>query len=140
MVTKREKNRIILSQEQQERMAQQSAQKIQQFANELSQVQSRRLELTGSLLTAHVTKHGIRDTTPADVKACVEMAHAAVEADSLQKWTGIKALFAELGVHGPQPHLEWAAKKVGIVLFEEQAEDAPLIVSPGAEDVLKVIQ
>lgn len=136
MTTKNEKKRIFVTQEQQERMAAQSAQKIQAFANELSQVQSRRLELTGGLLTAHVTKHGLRDTTPADVQSAVLLAGEAVRLDSVQKWTGIAALFAELGVEGPQPHLEWAAKQVGVVMFPDAkpAEPERLVsLATGAE-------
>lgn len=113
-----EKRLIQLTQEQEERMAAQSAQKIQAFVGELAQVQSRRCEVMVALLSSHVTKAGIQDVSDADVEACLRVAHKAVEADSRQKWADLKAMFSELGVHGPQPHLEWAAKRVGVELFE----------------------
>ncbi len=118
MTTKNEKRRIILTKEQEEKMAAQSAERVQAFANELGQVQSRRLELTTLIIQAEVTKNGAASMTPEVVAKCSEVARATIEGDSLQKWTDIKALFAELGVHGPQAHLEWAAKRVGVTLFE----------------------
>ncbi len=132
------KKLIHLTKEMEEKMAQQSAQKIQSFANELAQVQSRRLELTTLLLQAEVTRSGIASVTETEISKCVKVARDAIEADSLQKWTDIAALFAELEVHGPQPHLEWAAKRVGVTLFEELPEE-PLIQPITTDELAKVV-
>lgn len=136
------KRLIHISKEQEERMAAQSAQKIQAFAAEAAQVQGRRCELMGALLVAHVQDSGVPGSThdmEIVVERCRNLAHIAVDADSRQKWTDLKALFLELGVEGPQPHLEWAAKQVGVTLFDEPAEE-PLVQLATVEGVEKVIQ
>lgn len=133
------KRLIHISKEQEERMAAQSAQKIQAFAAEAAQVQGRRCELMGALLVAHVGKVGIDKLTDTDVETCRKTADLAVDLDSKQKWTGLKALFLELGVEGPQPHLEWAAKQVGVTLFDPPAEES-LVQLATVEAVEKVIQ
>lgn len=122
-----EKRLIHLTREQEERIAAQSAQKIQAFVNELNQVQARRCEVMTGLLIAHVTHHGVADIGPDAVEKCQKLAHALVDADARQKWSDLKGVFAELGIKGPQPHLEFAAKRVGVILFDElvDAELAP---------------
>lgn len=125
-----EKRMIQLTREQEERMAAQSAQKIQAFANELAQVQSRRCELAAALLTAHVTLRGLDGTPMIFVASARQLATEAIREDSAQKWGAIKAMFAELGVEGPQPHLEWAAMQVGVKLFDPPPEK-PLIQPVG---------
>lgn len=134
------KRLIHISKEQEERMAAQSAQKIQAFAAEAAQVQGRRCELMGALLVAHVTENGLPSNDfEGVVESARKLAHIAVDADSRQKWNDLKALFLELGVEGPQPHLEWAAKQVGVTLFDEPAEE-PLVQLATVEGVEKVIQ
>lgn len=132
------KRMIHLSEEQEKRMAEQAAGRIQSFANELAQVQSRRCELMAALLTAHVTKVGVDKLLDTDVMACSKAANLAIEADSFQKWTDIKAMFAELKIPGPQPHLEWAAKRVGVTLFDPVEEES-LIHPPTVDELVKVV-
>ncbi len=140
-VKKFEKRLIHLSKEQQEKMAAQSAQKIQAFIGEASQVQSRRFELASALLIAHVTKSGITETAADVVEQCRAVAALAVDADAKQKWSDLKVLFVEMGVAGPQPHLEWAAKQVGVTLFDEPVEEeGASIIVPATPEQVKVIQ
>lgn len=133
--------RIILSREQEERHAAQAVQKVQAFVNEANNIQARRCEVMVALLTAHVTHAGARSgalgggTTQADVDRCRELAHYAVQEDAKQKFSDLKQLFAELGIKGPQPHLEWAAKTVGVTLFDE-----PQLVQPVTAQGVEVIQ
>lgn len=110
-----EKRLIHLSKEQEERMAQQKQQTIQNFVNELNQVQARRFELGSALMISQAQYGGVESV---DVDACRAKAYTAVEADAKQKWALLKALFAEMGVQGPVPSLEWAARQCGIELFE----------------------
>jgi hypothetical protein len=129
MTTKNEKKRIILSQAQRENMAAQSHQKNQAFVGELNMVQSRRFEVGVALLAAHVTAKGAAATSLEDLQQCRHLAEQFVQLDAVQKWTGLKALAAEVGIEGPQPHLEWAAKQVGVELFEQPS----LILAPDVE-------
>ena len=114
MTTKNQKRRIIITKEQEEKMAAMSAQKIQAFLGELAQVQSRRVDLLSLIVSAQVTHGGIGAVNFEETFA---LAKSLVDADSRQKWTELAALFAEMAVEGPQPHLEWAAAKVGVELF-----------------------
>lgn len=125
-MTKNEKKRIILSQAQRESMAAQSAQKIQAFCSELAQVQSRRFDISNLIISAQVQFAGVDSVDTAKVRA---LAQKLVDEDSTQKWSDLRALFAEMGVEGPQPHLKWAAKQVGVTLFPE----ASLILAPDVE-------
>jgi len=126
MTTKNEKKRIILSQAQRENMAAQSAQKIQAFCSELAQVQSRRFDISNLVISAQVQFGGVDSV---DVEKVRALSQKLVDMDSKQKWSDLKALFEEMGVEGPQPHLEWAAKQVGVQLFES----ASLILAPDVE-------
>ncbi len=128
-----QKRLIQLSKEQEERMAAQSVQKIQAFVNEASQIQSRRCEVAIGLLAAHVTARGIGATSNEDAVRCKELAEFIVEADARQKFTDLKKLFVELKINGPQPHLEWAAKQVGVTLFDEPAAAERLIIEATVE-------
>lgn len=132
-----EKRMIHLSKEQEERIAAQSVQKIQAFIGEAAQIQSRRCEVMVALLSAAVTRDGVDKV---NVEKCRALAHEAVDADSRQKWTDLKALFAELAINGPQPHLEWAARQVGVVLFDNPPEEPNLIQPATTTDLSKVIQ
>lgn len=134
-----DKRLIHLTKEQEERMAAQSVQKIQAFVGEAAQVQGRRCEVMVALLTAHVTKKGIRSLQPKDIEACRQAAHIAVEADCRQKFSDLKSLFKELGITGPQPHLEWAAKQVGVTLFD-LPPPTPIVQPVTVQDASKVIQ
>lgn len=138
MTTKNTKRLIHLSKEQEEKMAAQSAQKIQAFIGEANQIQARRCEVMVALLAAEVTKNGVAATTEVEVEKARTLAHLAVDADARQKWNDLKKLFVELGVHGPQPHLEWAAKQLGITLFDEPAESEGVIIEATAAEVAKV--
>jgi len=126
MTTKNEKRRIILSKEQEEKHAAQSAQKIQAYCSELAQTQSRRCDLLGLIVSAQVTHGGVSSVIVDDVE---KLANTLERNNSRTKWTELRALFAEMGVEGPQPHLEWAAKQVGVQLFET----ASLILAPPVE-------
>lgn len=136
-----EKRLIHVTKEQEERMAQQAHAKVQAYVNELNQMQARRFELATALLIADATKNGLgyTDGGAAVVETARSVASAMVEADAKQKWEGLKALFAELSVPGPQDALEWAAKQVGVTLFDVLPE-APesLIVAPTIEAIEKV--
>lgn len=132
-----EKRLIQLTREQEERMAAQSVQKVQTFVSEAAQIQSRRCEFLVTIVNAQVMYGGVDSV---DLAACHLLANQAVEVDARQKWADLKALFTELGIHGPQPHLEWAAKQVGVTLFEALPEAPMLITQPSTEDILKVVQ
>ncbi len=129
MVTKNEKRRIILSKEQEEKHAAMSAQKAQAFVGELNMIQARRYETALTLLGAQVTHAGVASTTIEDVAKCRTLADELIRADAVQKWTGLKTLAAAVGIEGPQPHLEWAARQVGVQLFE----DSSPILAPDVE-------
>ena len=126
---KKEEKRIILSQAQREQMAEQSGQRNQRFVGELNMIQSRRFECALTLLGAHVTAKGVGEVTVADVEKCRTLAAALVQADAVQKWSGFRDMAEEVGIEGPQPHLEWAAKQVGVVLWEPDEEES-MILSP----------
>lgn len=137
------KKRLIhVTKEQEERMAQQAHAKVQAYVNELNQIQARRFELATALLIADVTKNGLGVTSQVKdlaVSTARELAAEMVEADAKQKWEGLKALFVELAVPGPQDALEWAAKQVGVTLFDVLPEEPDnLIVEPTIADVAKV--
>lgn len=133
-----EKRLIHVTREQEEKMATQRIQGIQQFVGEAAQIQARRCEMTMALLTAHATRNGIGGTSAADAEACRQLAHLVVDSDSRQKWTDLKALFVELGVRGPQPHLEWSAKQCGVVLFDEPVQSIVQEATPA--ELLSVVQ
>ncbi len=126
MVTKNQKRLIHVTKEQEEKMAQQSAQKIQAYCSELAQVQSRRFDISNLIISAQVQFAGVDSVDVDKVRA---LSQKLVDDDSRAKWTDLKALFAEMGVEGPQPHLEWAAKQVGVTLFEAPG----LILAPPVE-------
>lgn len=126
MTTKNEKRRIIITKEQEEKMSAQSAQKIQAFLTELAQTQSRRCDLLGLIVSAQVTHGGVASVIVDDVE---KLADVLERNNSKTKWTELRALFAEMGVEGPQPHLEWAAKQVGVRLFEAPG----IIIAPPVE-------
>lgn len=137
----KKRSNIIVPAEFQQKQADRDAAKIQAFSNELGQVQSRRLELNTMLLQAAVTRDGLpnsEEQAALMTKAAMTLARNTIEADCREKWTAIRDLFAELKFEGPQPHLEWAAKKVGVQLFDEESR----IIQPN-EDLpagVKVIQ
>jgi hypothetical protein len=138
MAKRRSDRKIIVPAEFQQKQADRDAAKIQAFSNELGQVQSRRLELTTLLLQAAVTRDGLpgsRDEMERVAAAASDLARWAIERDCMEKWTALRDLFAELDFEGPQPHLEWAAKKVGVTLFEESR-----ILQPTEVEAPKVIQ
>lgn len=129
---KKEEKRIILSQAQREKMAEETGAKNQRFLGELNMIQSRRFECALTLLGAHVTRNGAMATTSEDVEQCRKLADALVQADAVQKWSGFKALAKEVGIEGPQPHLEWAAAQVGVEIFDPP-EPESLIIAPTIE-------
>lgn len=133
-----EKRLIHLSKEQEEKIASQKHQMIQNFVNELNQVQSRRFELGSALMISQAQYGGVESV---DVEGCRMKAQDAVDADAKQKWAGLKSLFAEMGVRGPIPALEWAAKQCGVTLFDPLPE-APLVevAKLDIESLSKVIQ
>ncbi len=137
---KKEEKRIILSEAQRQNMAEQSSQRAQRFLGELNMIQSRRFEVALTLLGAHVTGKGAAATTNEDIAKVRALADELIRADAVQKWTGFRDMAEEVGIEGPQPHLEWAAKQVGVVIWEPEEEES-LILSP---DILtsegKVIQ
>lgn len=140
MTTATTKRRLIqISKEQEERMAAQAHAKAQAFTNEANMIQARRCEVMVALMSAETTKNGIDALTPERIEACRQAAHRAVDADAKQKFTDLKALFKHVGLTGPQPHLSWAAAQVGVELFDPE-EDAPLIIEPTPEQLVKVIQ
>ena len=67
-----------------------------------------------------------------------------VAADGTQKFEGLKSLFVELGVNGPIPALEWAAKQAGVTLFDvlpEAPEPMVKLAEPlNIEELTKVVQ
>lgn len=141
--------KIILTREQKERHAAQAVQKIQAFVNEANNIQSRRCEVMVALLTAHVQHAGARrsalgfgGTSKEDVDHCRLLAHYAVEEDAKEKFNDLKTLFAELGIQGPQPHLEWAAAQVGITLFDQPAPpaDEPKLIQPATIQAVPELQ
>ncbi len=114
-------------------MAAQSAQKIQAFCSELAQVQSRRFDISNLVISAQVQFGGVDSV---DLDKVRELSQRLVDEDSRQKWRDLKALFKEMGVEGPQPHLEWAAKQVGIELFDAPSPIlAPQIVTTEGEAI-----
>lgn len=134
----KKRSSIIVPSEIKQKMADRDAGKIQAFTNELGQVQSRRLELTTMLLQAAVTHSGLPKTdveATALAKEAAFLANEAVALDCREKWSALRDLFAEMKFEGPQPHLEWAAKQVGVTLFEESE-----ILEPSADEIAKVIQ
>lgn len=139
MVTRNTKRLIQISREQEERMAAQAHQKAQAFTNEANMIQARRCEIMVALMAAETTKNGVASLTPERIEQCRQAAHVAVDKDANQKFSDLKLLFKECGLSGPQPHLEWAARQVGVQLFDPE-EDAPLIVEPTPEQLVKVIQ
>ncbi len=133
MTTKNQKRLIHVTKEQEERMAAQSAQKIQAYCSELAQVQSRRFDISNLVISAQVQHGGVASV---DVDAVRALSQKLVDDDSRQKWADLKALFVEMGVEGPQPHLEWAAKQVGIDLFEKPSPIlGPQIVTSEGETI-----
>jgi len=135
-----QKRLIQLSREQEERMAQQSVQKIQAFVGEANNVQARRCEVMVALLSAHTQHVGIQAVTTEDVATCKKAADLAVELDARQKFEELKRLFVELGIAGPQPHLEWAARQVGVTLFDEQPDEAPHVLPAVAQGAPGAVQ
>ncbi len=117
------KRSIILTKEQEEKIAQQNHQAIQNYVNELNQVQARRFELGSALLiSAHTGSIGDTFDPDALVTQCRATAEKMVAADMTQKFEGLKSLFRELDVRGPIPALEWAAKQAGVTLFDALPE------------------
>ncbi len=138
------KRLIQLSREQEEKMAAQAAQKVQNFVQEAAMIQGRRCEVMVALLAAQVTHAGVDALSESAIEKCRLAAHLAVAADARQKWSDLKLLFEELGINGPQPHLEWAAKQAGVTLFDAQPEESPIIqvtaVLPSNDELTKVVQ
>lgn len=130
---KHEQRRIILTKEQEAKIADQAQAHVQRYTNELSQVQARRVDLFSLILSAAVQNKGTLSN--AEVDRCHEIATYAVELDSRQKWTDLKEMLREQGVSGPQPHLEWAARKVGVDLFDAPSPiiAAPVLVTEGGD-------
>ncbi len=136
MTTKNEKKRIILSNEQRQKMADESAAYHQRFTGELNMVQSRRFEAALTLLGASVTKNGAAATTEADVEKCRALADQLVHSDAVQKWNGFRAMVVDLSMEGPQPHLEWAARQVGVELFPPESPIlSPTIITSEGESI-----
>lgn len=117
-----QKRSIILTKEQEEKIAQQNHQAIQNYVNEMNQVQSRRLELASGILVASMTGGWTPNNVEDHVAICRKTADALVNADCAERFTRLKALFEELGVRGPIPALEWGAKQAGVTLFDPLPE------------------
>ena len=139
-----QKRLIHVTKEQEERMARQSHERIQNFVNELNQMQARRFELTSGIVLASVTRDGLpggETDRVAMVNEARALANQVVESDAKQKWEALKSLFVELNVPAPQPPLEWAAKQVGVTLFDVLPEEPEaMIVAPSTEELIKVTQ
>ena len=139
------KRSIILTKEQEEKIAQQNHQAIQNYVSELNQAQARRFELSSALLIATMTgKFEAAVDGDALVSSCRAIAEKMVAADMLQKFTKLKELFAELCVRGPIPALEWGAKQAGVVLFDplpEAPEPLVKLAEPlNIDELTKVVQ
>lgn len=140
MTTFKTKRLIQMSKEQEEKLANQRAESIQRYTNELAQVQGRRCELFAALLQAEITKNGAASIDAMGLACIHKLATDAMTLDTRQKWEGLRDLFNEMGFEGPQPHLAWAAKKSGVELFPAETEDKPLIQPPTVDDLVKVVQ
>ena len=132
------KSKIYLTDKQKAQIAAQAHAKVQAFTNEANQVQSRRFELASALLIAQAGREAVGI---ADVAHARLIASELVNADAVQKWSDLKALFAELGMNEPQPPLEWAAKQVGVTLIEALPDEPEsLILTADSATLEKVIQ
>jgi hypothetical protein len=133
----KKRNLVQIPEHLQQKVSDREAQAIQAFTNECAQVQGRRCEMFGILLGHHVATKGIAGTSREDVARAQELATYAVELDCKQKWETLRDLFAEHKYEGPQPHLEWASKQVGVRLFPEEPMVKPAQVLAVDEKVIQ---